>query len=384
MSPLVHDFLSQRKVESYSDLIAECTHDLVLRMSKDLNKPEGIEPSNYLRFTSLNIIINVIFAIKFENFKDPLYKKLKQFFKTIIELGKFRNQIANRYPILYSFPPFRNEIPKALKLHEEWMMIMQDLLKRVENDKKSCVAQDFLKRQKEGLIDEMDVISLCGTFLFAGTETVASNIYWLIAQLANNPEFQQKAHEELDRVVGNKRLPNTSDFYSLLYIQSLIKETLRWAPPIQVVFRYLEQDDTYMGYQIPKSTSIAMNIYALNSDKNRYENPNIFNPDRFMDSKKRFAISAKGSYRNRDHYTFSVGRRICAGIFLAELELLYLSSTLLWAFKFENPNQDAMGKSIPIGLSVSRSTIFQNPNPYNVRIIPRHSEIEAILLNKLA
>ncbi|KAG9296945.1 hypothetical protein G9A89_003659 [Geosiphon pyriformis] len=79
----------------------------------------------------------------------------------------------------------------------------------------------------------MDVVNLCETFLFAGTETVASNIYWLIAQLANNPEFQQKAHEELERVVGHKCLPTTSDFSSLLYIQSLIKETLRLAPPVQ-------------------------------------------------------------------------------------------------------------------------------------------------------
>ncbi|KAG9297453.1 hypothetical protein G9A89_020854 [Geosiphon pyriformis] len=387
MTPLVHDFLNQRKVESYSSLIAECTHDLVLMILKDTNnKPKGINPSHYLHFTSFNIIVNVIFGIKFENLQDPLYKQLVQFFNTTFELATLKTLFANNYPILYSFPPFRKEYLKTLKLREEWEAVTRGLLKRVENDpeKKPCVARDFLMRQDEGLMDELDVIKLCELFLIAGTETVSNNIGWLIANLANNPEFQKKAHEELDIAVGDKRLPTTSDFSSLLYIQSLIKETLRWAPPVRAVFRYLEQDDTYMGYQIPKNSRIVLNIYALNSDKNRYKNPDIFNPDRFMDSKEVFAISAKGSYKTRDHYTFSVGRRTCTGIYLAELELLYLSSMLLWAFKIENANQDSMGKSIPIDLSTSPESIFQFPKPYFVRFIPRHPEIETMLSNKIS
>ncbi|KAG9295275.1 hypothetical protein G9A89_004170 [Geosiphon pyriformis] len=383
--PLAYGFLSQRKVESYSNNIAECTRDLVSKILKDTNGSEGIDLSNYLRFTSFNIILNVLFAIKLENFEDILYIKLDQFFKKYIGRGTFKNLIPSRYPFLFWFPPFRSELEETLRLREEWEAVTRGLLERVKNDpaKKLSVAQDFLRKQDEGLIDELDVIKLCEDFLLAGTETVATNLYWLIANLANNPDFQQKAHEELDRVVGHERLPTTSDFSSLPYIQSLIKETLRQAPVLPIIFRYLEQDDTYMGYQIPKNSIIILNIYALNSDKTRYENPDIFNPDRFMDSKERFAISAKGSYQNRDHYTFSVGRRICTGIYLAEVELLYLSSTLLWAFKFENPNQDAMGKSIPIDLSPSPKTLVQNPNPYKVRIIPRHPETKAMLLSKI-
>ncbi|KAG9287201.1 hypothetical protein G9A89_001609 [Geosiphon pyriformis] len=281
--------------------------------------------------------------------------------------------VPNQYPILYWFPPFRSERTKVLRLREEWEAVTRGLLKSVKNDseKKPSVAQDLLKKQDEGLIDEIDVIKMCEDFLLAGTETVATTIHWLIAILANNPEFQQKAHEELNRVVGHERLPTTSDFSSLLYIQSLIKETLRWAPSAPMAFRYLKQDDTYMGYQIPKNSTIFSNIYALNSDKNRYENPNIFNPDRFMNSKEVFAISAKGSYQNRDHYTFSAGRRLCVGIYLAEVELLYLSSTLLWAFKFENPNQDATGKSIPIDLTTSPRSFLILLKSESFRGIPK-------------
>lgn len=45
------------------------------------------------------------------------------------------------------------------------------------------------------------------------------------------PDVQCRAHQELDRVVGSKRLPEFSDQESLPYITAVVKELLRWAPP---------------------------------------------------------------------------------------------------------------------------------------------------------
>ncbi|KAJ7031409.1 cytochrome P450, partial [Mycena alexandri] len=45
------------------------------------------------------------------------------------------------------------------------------------------------------------------------------------------PEVQQKAREELDRVVGRDRLANLDDRKYLPYVgQALIKEIMRWQP----------------------------------------------------------------------------------------------------------------------------------------------------------
>ena len=41
------------------------------------------------------------------------------------------------------------------------------------------------------------------------------------------PEVQQTAHEELDRVVGNSRLPEIEDRDSLPYVTAILKEVLR-------------------------------------------------------------------------------------------------------------------------------------------------------------
>jgi cytochrome P450 len=46
-----------------------------------------------------------------------------------------------------------------------------------------------------------------------------------------HPEAQAKAFEEIDRVIGQDRLPTLADLDNLPYMEALWKETLRWSPP---------------------------------------------------------------------------------------------------------------------------------------------------------
>lgn len=48
------------------------------------------------------------------------------------------------------------------------------------------------------------------------------------------PDIQRRAQAEIDRVVGPRsdRLPEFSDQESLPYITAILKEILRWAPPL--------------------------------------------------------------------------------------------------------------------------------------------------------
>lgn len=57
--------------------------------------------------------------------------------------------------------------------------------------------------------------------------------------MALYPEVQKAAQEELDRVVGQNRLPSFKDRQDLPYINALVKETLRWNPAVPLgQFRY--------------------------------------------------------------------------------------------------------------------------------------------------
>ena len=71
--------------------------------------------------------------------------------------------------------------------------------------------------------------------------------------MLGRPEVQEKAHKELDAVVGSRRLPTFEDLDSLPYVTAVIKETARWqvVTPIGLPHRTI-QDDEYNGYFIPE------------------------------------------------------------------------------------------------------------------------------------
>jgi cytochrome P450 len=61
----------------------------------------------------------------------------------------------------------------------------------------------------------------------AGADTLSGYLQSLILCLASYPEAQKLAHEEIDAVVGDKRLPTMDDLAELPYCRAVIKEVGR-------------------------------------------------------------------------------------------------------------------------------------------------------------
>ena len=80
--------------------------------------------------------------------------------------------------------------------------------------------------------------------------------------MALYPEVQKKAHAELDAVIGPDRLLTFDDRDSLVYIQAVIMESLRWfnVTPLGISHRSVE-DDIVSGYFIPAGSILVSNIW---------------------------------------------------------------------------------------------------------------------------
>ena len=63
-----------------------------------------------------------------------------------------------------------------------------------------------------------------------GGDTTVSFLHTFFLAMQLYPEVQRKAQEEIDRVIGNDRLPTIADRPNLPYIEMVIKELLRWNP----------------------------------------------------------------------------------------------------------------------------------------------------------
>lgn len=69
-----------------------------------------------------------------------------------------------------------------------------------------------------------------GTLIEAGAETTSSFTQTLVLALVSFPEVQEKAHVEIDRVVGIERAPRYEDLERMPYIKAIINEVHRFRP----------------------------------------------------------------------------------------------------------------------------------------------------------
>lgn len=138
-----------------------------------------------------------------------------------------------------------------------------------------------------------------------GTDTSAITVEWALAELINHPEIMKKAQQEIEQVVGNKRVVEESDLCNLSYIQAVVKETIRLHPGGPIFVRESDEECTVAGFRIPAKTRVIVNVWAIGRDSNQWEDPLEFRPERFEGIEWK-VISEK-------MMSFGTGRRSCPG-----------------------------------------------------------------------
>lgn len=100
------------------------------------------------------------------------------------------------------------------------------------------------------------------TDALANMNQTVSSIGTFFLAMALNPEVQQKAQDEIDRVIGTSQLPTLADRDRLPYVSAVVKEVFRWHPVVPMGIPHMSTaDDMYDGYCIPKGSLLMPNIW---------------------------------------------------------------------------------------------------------------------------
>ncbi|OTB10567.1 hypothetical protein K445DRAFT_308698 [Daldinia sp. EC12] len=237
---------------------------------------------------------------------------------------------------------------------------------------KPSICVDLVNMQKkEGFSDDLAAY-ISGSLLQAGSETTAGILMGFIQAMIIFPHVTRTAQAELDRVCGD-RLPDLNDVPNLPYIRACAKEALRWMPGFLLgVPHAVTQDDTYLGYRIPKGATVILNSWAIHNDPKRHALPREFEPLRYIDDNQTSLDSANSpDASQRDHFAFGAGRRRCQGMHIADRSVFLAISRLLWAFDFQRAiDPDANQEIIP-GTNDFTEGLMVFPRPFPAKIIPR-------------
>lgn len=258
---------------------------------------------------------------------------------------------------------------------QEWLQEHKN--RRGSGEAKEQQQQDFMDvmldifETGQAMPSEFDADTIikanCMAMILAGTDTTSVTLTWALSLLLNNKDVMKKTQAELDSIVGKERQVNESDIKNLVYLQAVIKETLRLYPaaPLSAP-REAITDCTVSGYHIPASTQLFINLYKIQRDPELWTDPLKFHPERFLTTCKDYDVRGQ----NFEFMPFGSGRRICSGISFALQFMHFTLANLLHGFEISTPSDETVDMTESFGITNLKATplevILTHRLPHNL------------------
>ncbi|WP_327416979.1 cytochrome P450 [Streptomyces sp. NBC_01233] len=195
----------------------------------------------------------------------------------------------------------------------------------------------------DGEFDASELRDQVLIFLLAGHETTATSLCFALHLLARHPEEQNRAREEISRVLGD-RTPEAADMDRLPYLTRVLKEAMRLYPAAPVIGRKAVADTRIGEHTVPAGADVILAPWVTHRHPEHWPDPDRFDPERFTPE----AEAARPRYA---WFPFGGGPRACIGQHFSMLESVVALAMILRAYEFE-----AVDTEIPVGAGITLRT----------------------------
>ncbi|XP_012613811.2 cytochrome P450 4F2-like [Microcebus murinus] len=279
------------------------------------------------------------------SFDSHCQEKPSEYIATILELSAL---IEKRSQNILLYADFLYSLTRNGRRFREACRLVHDFTDAVIRERRRALpgqgVDDSLKaKAKAKTLDFIDVLLLskdedgkqlsdediraeADTFMFAGHDTTASGLSWVLYNLARHPEHQERCRQEVRELLRGREPAEIEwdDLAQLPFLTMCIKESLRLHPPAPMISRRCTQDIVLPdGRVIPKGVICLINILGTHHNPAVWPDPEVYDPSRFdpENAKERSPLA---------FIPFSAGPRNCIGQTFAMTEMkVVLALTLL-------------------------------------------------------
>ncbi|KAI5721499.1 hypothetical protein M8J77_021579 [Diaphorina citri] len=336
-------------LKSYIRIFHEEAAMLADKMAALADSGEAFESNRLVGLAALAALMRSMFGVDFEIQQNhysqhPYLEAVESSFRIFL-MRVFKPWLA--VDPFYTMSGCKARVRKNRSIQKEFMKSIIDEVERKifeENvnfiDSKTEEEIPFLERVLRDRLDpsstknpqnsmtDKELLHEMVGLLNAGIDTVTFTTSIVLIVLAVHPQIQQEVYHELQDVLGDS--PDSAPTYDQLQrldlLTRVIKETMRLFPAAPVIARSAPYEVQCGDYTIPAGATIGIFIYGLHRHPQLWNNPNQFDPDRFLPS--------QSSHRNPSGYVpFSLGPRGCIGSKYAMLQMKTTISTILRRYK---------------------------------------------------
>ncbi|WOG96784.1 hypothetical protein DCAR_0416120 [Daucus carota subsp. sativus] len=310
-----------------------------LRSRKCSQSGEAVDIGRAAFLTTLNFLSNTIFSKDMTDSYDN--SEAKEFrdlvWNILVELGN--PNMVDFFPIPAWIDP--QGIYLRITGYSEKLIQLFDGLVNERSELKGStnflanisttdMLDELLKIEQTNEIDKTQIRHLFMDLFVAGTDTTSSTVEWAMSEILRNPETLLKAKAELNQVIGKGKIIGEEDISRLVYLQCILKETVRLHPTTPFLLpRQVKEEVELCGYTIPKNSQVLVSAWAIGRNPMLWKNPLSFQPERFMDSK----IDVSG--HDYELIPFGAGRRMCPGLPFAMRMMPVMLGSLINCFDWE-------------------------------------------------
>ncbi|CAE6335752.1 unnamed protein product [Rhizoctonia solani] len=383
---IMNNWLNRRAVDQFKSLQERQARLLLRRLLDVTNQTQPFEHvKNEFVFAMGSLMLRLAYGYQPESPDDPFLKDLQLTFHNVFEAGMQTNFLVNTFPVLSRIPDW---FPGTgwKRIGREWG-VQQDRAKTEPYEwlKAQVTSGNYQPSLLSPLLQDHSLLSglsiaerdkrlkEVGILMFGGgTDTSAMFLVNLVAAMVLDPHVQAKAQQELDAVLGQGVLPSISDKGRLPYIGGVVNEVLRLYPVLPLAVPHAcFRDDTYRGYDIQKGTTVIGNVWAIGRDPDLYENPEIFDPDRYLDP----TVLPPPA--------FGWGRRKCPGIYFGETSTFIAAALVLSVFTFSK-RKDSNGKEIVPRMELERNSLALELKPFDFEFKARSDAHYQLIIGGLS
>ncbi|XP_031264993.1 cytochrome P450 71D11-like, partial [Pistacia vera] len=258
------------------------------------------------------------------------------------------------------------------KLHKESDILVENIINERKKSDKSEGHKDLvdvlLKLQEQNdlqfpLTNE-NIKAVILDMFGAGIESSSTVLEWTISELIKNPRVMERAQAEVREVFNRMENIDETGIIEMKFLKLVIKETMRLHPAVPLLLpRVCREKCEINGFNVPADMKVIVNAWAIGRDPEYWDEPESFNPERFIDSSNDY----KGT--NFEYLPFGAGRRMCPGASfgLANVELPL--AMLLYHFDWKLP--DGM-KNEDLDMTESFGATLRRKNDLCLIPIPYH------------
>lgn len=236
---------------------------------------------------------------------------------------------------------------------------LREVVRNLVNERRQNrnIAEDILGMLMEArdrttgeAMPDGQLLSEIVTLVVAGHETTAGTLSWFWYLVSQHPKVEAKLAREI-----SAQAPFVPDslnaFAAFPYTRQVIEETMRLYPPGWLLTRRAIQDDQLGDYFVPAGTEVYISLYLIQRNPALWENPDIFDPDRF----------APERIQNRHPlatFPFSAGPRKCVGEFLARVEMQIHIITIASHLRLHHISGDPRDLETEVNLRCKNDFLF--------------------------